>query len=101
MHKIDTVINDITQDESRRMPQAERQRLARVMRRAANVLDPEPDAPQRVLEAFGALRARDLDGMCPVDRAGFAAACRKWAQAAELRTFFSKGGERCELPGGT
>jgi hypothetical protein len=55
------------------------------------MLDPDPAAPARVLEALSALRAIDFDGMYPLDRTFFAAACRRWALVADPRLKFHKG----------
>ena len=98
MDKIDACIRGITHDELPRMPQADRQRLAMRMREFANMLDPEPAAPLRVLEAFGALKASDFETMYPLDRAGFAAACRRWAHVADPRRDFHKGGVCSDPP---
>ena len=96
LHKVDALIRHIGSVDNRRKPQAQRQRLAHRLREAAAMLDPDPAAPVRVLEAFSALRAIDIDGMYPLDRAKFAAACRRWALVADPRRAFFKGGTLSE-----
>ena len=91
MDKLDAVLRAISLDDVRRMPEAHRQRLAQKMRELASTLDPGPDAPARALEALMALRCGDFDTMYPLQRAGFAAICRRWAQVAEPRPTFGKG----------
>ena len=91
LHKLDALIRHTGSLDNRRKPQAQRQRLAHRLREAAAMLDPDPAAPARVLEAFSALRAIDVDGMYPLDRAKFAAACRRWALVADPRRAFFKG----------
>jgi hypothetical protein len=96
LDKLDALIKHIRGLDDRRKPQAQRQRLAHRLREAAAMLDPDPAAPARVLEAFRALRAIDFDGMYPLDRTNFAAACRRWALVADPRLKFHKGGTLSE-----
>jgi hypothetical protein len=92
LERIDALLAGVTRDDIQKLPPAHRMRLAQVLRHIASLCAPDTPAPERVVEMLRSLKATDFDDMYPLNRANFAATCRRVAQVADPRRDFHKGG---------